>query len=160
MDDDDANAPVYEPFIHALFARFPDWRALSREEGTPAWQLLVEVPAPPEARVARDGLRIEADEEITVHFDWWHAHYGPGARYLSDCDLADPDGHVPIWAEPPGRRRSAVSESVCTIGFGRGPILRIGASPLRAGWRVRRWRKIGRCGSIGSCSWRARCSRC
>lgn len=60
-----------------LFASFPHWRALARneqaEDGTT--YLVVEVPPPPEAHVEH-GLVIDTSNgEITVGFDCYHAQF-------------------------------------------------------------------------------------
>jgi hypothetical protein len=69
---------------NALLARFPEWLAYCREEPGPEGEssLIIDVPPPPESGAAR-GLRITTeDEEITVGFDSYHAHYD----VLGPCD--------------------------------------------------------------------------
>ena len=60
-----------------LFSEFPKWRGLARVERADdgAEFLIIEVAAPPEADAAF-GLVIDtANEEITVGFDHYHAHF-------------------------------------------------------------------------------------
>lgn len=60
-----------------LFALFPEWRSLARkekEEGGTEF-LVVEVTPPPEASVEY-GLTIDtAGGQVTVGFDYYHAHF-------------------------------------------------------------------------------------
>jgi hypothetical protein len=74
----------------ALLARFPEWLPYCREEPEPSGQssLVVNVPAPLESS-ATYGLCITTEqEEITVGFDHYHAHYG---TFEPSGDPVEPD---------------------------------------------------------------------
>lgn len=61
----------------ALFEAFPEWRQFARTETSEdgGSYLVVEVPAPPEAKVEH-GLVIDtSNEEVTVGFDCYHTHF-------------------------------------------------------------------------------------
>jgi hypothetical protein len=60
-----------------LFARFPNWKALSRCESADDGGsfLVVKVPAPAEAH-AEHGLVVDtSNQEVTVGFDVYHCHF-------------------------------------------------------------------------------------
>lgn len=61
-----------QEFATTCFAIYPSWRELAvfnPAEGT----LLIEVPSPTHEQRK---IRLYTDDEITVEFDLWHAHYG------------------------------------------------------------------------------------
>jgi len=59
-----------------IFESFPDWKAYAREETHDgSTYLVVDVPAPPSAKVEH-GLRIDTyDDEVSVSFDFYHSHF-------------------------------------------------------------------------------------
>jgi hypothetical protein len=75
--------------VEALLDRFPNWRATGRlTRDTRYGVVTLEVPAPVSADVER-GLCIEAGEDITVSFDWFHTHYDPDVLHATTGDADD-----------------------------------------------------------------------
>jgi hypothetical protein len=66
-------------FVDRLLTAHPDWRAFARIESRPGGgsdDLVVEVPPPDGADLARPLLvYTEAEGEVTVGFDYYHAHF-------------------------------------------------------------------------------------
>jgi hypothetical protein len=60
-----------------LFATFPEWRALARKERAEDGSSCLVVSVPPAgAEVRHHGLLVcSSDEEVTVSFDFYHAHF-------------------------------------------------------------------------------------
>jgi hypothetical protein len=60
-----------------LFSRFPEWSQWSRLEKDEAGRtyLRVDVPALPEAEAISGLIVSTAEDEVTVQFDYYHAHY-------------------------------------------------------------------------------------
>ena len=82
-----------DTFSAQLFERFPEWRELAKvessEDGT--GYLKLEVAAPTGANVA-SGLTLTTDNsELTIGFDYYHAHYfeqvGDGVHFGTDYAL-------------------------------------------------------------------------
>ncbi len=65
-----------ETFKAGLLASFPEWVSFAHyTDDEEAAFSGVEVPPPAEAD-AHDGLWVDVeDDEVTVGFDWWHAHF-------------------------------------------------------------------------------------
>ncbi|WP_027483484.1 hypothetical protein [Deinococcus pimensis] len=73
MLGDDPLAPHAVPFARLMFGAHPDWRPLAQErEGGAAFELSVPSPADPDVQL---WLSTE-DDELTVGFADWHAHFG------------------------------------------------------------------------------------
>jgi hypothetical protein len=64
----------------AIFAAFPEWRALARVQQAADGSsfLVVEVTPPPAARAERGLIVHTANGEVTVGFDHYHAHFDRG----------------------------------------------------------------------------------
>lgn len=86
-----------DPFSAAaseqIFAAFPEWRAIAREEqaGDGSSFLVVEV-TPPATAMVEHGLVIDtANQEVTVGFDCYHTHFdesiGDGERFGIEAAL-------------------------------------------------------------------------
>lgn len=87
--------PIPTPIsADALFAEFPEWRALARVETADdgASFVVVEVKAPPAAGVEHGLIVDTSNDEVTVGFDCYHAYFddwaGDGEHFGTNAALA------------------------------------------------------------------------
>lgn len=76
-------------FAKQLFLVYPDWVSLAksgRANGADLDHLIVEVPSPAGADLARPLLIHTEDSEVTVGLDYYHAHYFPQSAIPVNTD--------------------------------------------------------------------------
>lgn len=138
-----------DPFSAAaseqIFAAFPEWRAIAREEQAEDGSsfLVVEV-APPAAARVEHGLVIDtANQEVTVGFDCYHSHFDES---IGDGELFGIEAALELV-------RQIVNERIAVVSWWDGEHwrgsaqLEAGAEPEAAKWvmhfdrvRVRSWK--------------------
>lgn len=126
-----------------LFERFPEFERYARieREGREAY-LAVSVPAPPEADTEHGLLVLSKADEVTVGFDYYHAHF----PHMGGAGESLGTGHAIEVI------RDLLAEDAAAISWWQGgkwkgsTLVRAGEQPLIQSWlsydatRVRSWR--------------------
>lgn len=128
-----------------IFASFPEWRALAREEQADDGSafLVIEVAPPREANVEHGLIVDTANQEVTVGFDCYHSHYD---QWVGDGE------HVGTEAALEFVKR-IINERVAVVSWWQNELwrgsaqLEAGASPELPSWqtsfnriRIRSWK--------------------